>query len=924
MNRGLQAGLVLGSLLLAWAGPAEGFGKNKIRHHVFHWRLQRTEHLEVYYYPEESHLVGEVARFAEEAFGRIGTDLGLFETRDPKRLEPLPLVLFLDRRDFEQTTIFPGFIPEGIRGFSEQRRGRMVIPLDGPRRELEELIVHEMTHLLTYRAIGSSSLEPLAASLPLWFMEGLAEHETGTWAAWDEATLRDALVRGQLAPLGRLESFDGLPQPFLGYAIGHAALDFLVEHYGSRFLPRVLGELRHDWGRKSLRRALFRVTHQRLDAIEQEFNGYLLRRYAAILAGPPCTDASTPWPSPDARAAMLAPAASPAGELVAYFTNERGTLEIAISRLRDGARFRSVASTEGRYESLPSDGRPIAWSPDGGTLAFLASLGGRDVLVLWDLARGAERERIDLGLERAYSVAFHPDGQALVVGGTSDGAPDLFAYDRKSRRTTAMTHDGYFDTEPAWSPDGRRLAYSSERAGRWSLVVLEADSGRERVVLDGSGVPLAPAWTADGRRLLCVWDRGGVENIYEVDLASGEARRLTDTLGRTATPFPLPDGRILYAEYGAGRWGLRLLPQGAAPLESVAAKVAPLVLPPPPPAADAALLQASSAPLRLGISDLGWAAGLTEDHRVLLAGSIAFADLFAEKQFVLRLGSDATLEEIVAAYTQLTRRVELTLGTGHRRQHVFFRGERQKQRDEWIEASGVFAFDRQLRLEANLKARRTSNSESFGVYGTEARKALTAGVELVGDYVRYASFGPLEGSRFRVGLEASVPFGGWLEEQTLYADARHYSRLLRRWVLAARVAGALSLGRDPEYFSLGGTETIPGLRLGELTGENFFLGNLELRFPLVDYIGFGPGWSLRQLRGAIFASAGTAFDDLGTLNLWDHGPFRLKDLHASLGLRASVRWSRLDLRLTLAWPTDVSSIADMPELSFTIGTGPIF
>jgi outer membrane protein assembly factor BamA len=142
--------------------------------------------------------------------------------------------------------------------------------------------------------------------------------------------------------------------------------------------------------------------------------------------------------------------------------------------------------------------------------------------------------------------------------------------------------------------------------------------------------------------------------------------------------------------------------------------------------------------------------------------------------------------------------------------------------------------------------------------------------------------------------------------------------------VASRLATAVSLGPDPEYFSLGGTETIPGLKLHELTGENHVLANLEIRFPLVDYLGFGTGWSVRQLRGSLFAAAGSAFDDFEALDLWDRRPLRLKDLKASIGAQASVRLSRMYLRLTAAWPTDLESIADSPVLTFTIASLPSF
>jgi hypothetical protein len=40
-----------------------------------------------------------------------------------------PVILHADHADFQQTTVIPGLIPQGIGGVTEGRRGRTVVPL---------------------------------------------------------------------------------------------------------------------------------------------------------------------------------------------------------------------------------------------------------------------------------------------------------------------------------------------------------------------------------------------------------------------------------------------------------------------------------------------------------------------------------------------------------------------------------------------------------------------------------------------------------------------------------------------------------------------------------------------------------------------------------------------------------------------------
>ncbi len=44
--------------------------------------------------------------------------------------DPIPLILYKTHSEFEQTNLFPDFVPEGVLAFAEPTRGRMVLPID--------------------------------------------------------------------------------------------------------------------------------------------------------------------------------------------------------------------------------------------------------------------------------------------------------------------------------------------------------------------------------------------------------------------------------------------------------------------------------------------------------------------------------------------------------------------------------------------------------------------------------------------------------------------------------------------------------------------------------------------------------------------------------------------------------------------------
>lgn len=71
-----------------------------------------------------------------------------------------------------------------------------------PYDSLEEVLDHELTHVLIARAAGGGSV-------PRWFNEGLAMVAGNSWGLGDRARLTLVVLGGQAVPLGRVESWFG-------------------------------------------------------------------------------------------------------------------------------------------------------------------------------------------------------------------------------------------------------------------------------------------------------------------------------------------------------------------------------------------------------------------------------------------------------------------------------------------------------------------------------------------------------------------------------------------------------------------------------------------------------------------------------------------------------------------------------------------
>ena len=152
------------------------FGRNKVQYTDFEWHVLKTDHFDIYYYPEMKDLAERGAFFAEESYRALEVKFNhSLNTR-------VPLIFYSSHLHFQQTNTTGGFIPEGVGGFFEFLKGRVVIPSDGSTAAFRHVIRHELVHVFMHNKISRVLVDHRKTQdryPPLWFVEGLAEY----WSA---------------------------------------------------------------------------------------------------------------------------------------------------------------------------------------------------------------------------------------------------------------------------------------------------------------------------------------------------------------------------------------------------------------------------------------------------------------------------------------------------------------------------------------------------------------------------------------------------------------------------------------------------------------------------------------------------------------------------------------------------------------------
>ncbi|HET9784149.1 MAG TPA: hypothetical protein VFP94_04210, partial [Terriglobales bacterium] len=222
--------------LLAFAGAvslqAQYFGQNKVRHQQLDFKVLKTQHFDIYYYPSEQAATEEVGRMAERWNDRLSHLLHhVLSTRQP-------LILYASHTDFEQTNVLPGLIDAATGGVTLATGRKVVLPLAGSLRETDHVLGHELVHAFQYDMTTSrGSQVPGIARLPLWFVEGMAEYlslgpEDPNTAMW----MRDVVAHDKMPTIRDLNN----PNKYFPYRFGQAFWAYVGGRYGDDVIAPLL------------------------------------------------------------------------------------------------------------------------------------------------------------------------------------------------------------------------------------------------------------------------------------------------------------------------------------------------------------------------------------------------------------------------------------------------------------------------------------------------------------------------------------------------------------------------------------------------------------------------------------------------------------------------------------------------------------
>ncbi len=204
---------------------------------------------------------------------------------------------------------------------------------------------------------------------------------------------------------------------------------------------------------------------------------------------------------------------------------------------------------------------PIAWSPDGKSIAYhlhdpqdpFVTLIYLETPVIVD-QKLKFRPIIQIkevtkrfGGQTYLSPKWSPDGKRLALtstDGSPDGMTDVCVMDIEGNQLKNLTQSPGRDEVGSWSPDGSKIVFFSNRDANGEIYVMGSNGRKQVNLTNHPALDAAPAWSPDGTKIAFYSRReGGQDDIYVMNPDGTDVVNLTRHPWEDRAPTWSPDGR---------------------------------------------------------------------------------------------------------------------------------------------------------------------------------------------------------------------------------------------------------------------------------------------------------------------------------------------------------------------------------------------
>lgn len=508
------------------------FGKNKVQYREHEWFYIQTRHFDIYFTEEGKDAAEFTSQSAEEALEDLQSRLN-YQVNNR-----ISLIVYNSHNEFQETNTSDGYLSQGIGGFTEPFKNRVVFPFEGSYSKFQHVIKHELVHAVMRDMLYGGTVQNIIAKgitlqLPIWYHEGMAEYLSSGWDTNSDMFIRDAILNEYLPDINRLDGY-------FAYRGGQALFKFIADTYGEEKISELLFNIK---GKGNVSGGFKSSIGIDLDELNEKWKKDIKRTYWPEIAFRKDPDEIAKRLTDNKKVGgfyNISPAISPKGDKIVFISDRNIYLDVYIMNSYDGEIIKKVLES-GKTENLeelnvlyPS----LSWAPDNKRIALSNKSAGYDIVKIINTETD-EEEDLPFRLRGIESVSWSPDGKKLALLGSNAKQSDIYVYYFDTKEFVNLTDDIFSEYLPSWSPDSKKIIFSSDRNGltkfdfdqdgfsmsnkesfQMDLYLLDTENKEiDRLTdwpfSDEKSVVFSP----DGKEIIFISDYNGIDNLYKKNIS---------------------------------------------------------------------------------------------------------------------------------------------------------------------------------------------------------------------------------------------------------------------------------------------------------------------------------------------------------------------------------------------------------------------